>query len=180
MGSDNEAFVDTGYKIASTRQTSLVVDPPDGKVPLRPEAEKQRDINLTNLDSWETMSPWDRCITRGPTALFPVNYNNGYEIVQTPGYVVILSEMIHEARVIPLDGRPHVDARVRSWTGDSRGHWEGATLVVDTTNFNDKGWITTFQASGRVRRRAAQRSAAPDGALHARQRQHDQLSDDDR
>jgi hypothetical protein len=151
VGSDNEAFVDTGYKVTKTRQTSLVVDPPDGRVPLRPEAEKTRDFNLANLDTWETMSPWDRCITRGPTVLFPANYNNGYQIVQTPGYVVILAEMIHEARVIPLDGRPHEPPSVRSWLGDSRGHWEGNTLVVDTTNFNDKGWLTTYASSGRIR-----------------------------
>jgi hypothetical protein len=151
VGSDNEAFVDTGYKVTKTRQTSLVVDPPDGKAPLRPEAEKKRDFNLANLETWETMSPWDRCITRGPTGLFPANYNNGYQIIQTPGYVVILAEMIHEARVIPLDGRPHEPSSVQSWTGDSRGHWEGTTLVVDTTNFNDKGWLTTYASSGRIR-----------------------------
>jgi hypothetical protein len=97
------------------------------------------------------MSPWDRCITRGPTGLFPANYNNGYQIVQTPGYVTIVSEMIHEARVIPVDGSPHLPPSVRLWNGDSRGHWEGATLVVDTTNFSDKGWMTTHQGSGRLR-----------------------------
>lgn len=151
VGTDNEAFVDTGYRITSTRQTSLVVDPPDGRIPFLPEAEKRRDFNLANLDSYETMSPWDRCITRGPTALFPASYNNGYQIIQTPGYVVIESEMIHEARIIPTDGRPHASARVRSWTGDSRGRWEGTTLVVDTTNFHDRGWISTHAGSGRLR-----------------------------
>ncbi len=151
VGGDNAAFVDFGYKITSTRQTSLVVDPPDGRVVIRPDAEKQRDFNLNSTDSYESMSPWDRCITRGPTGLFPANYNNGYQIVQTPTFVVIVSEMIHEARIIPIDGRPHVDPRVRLWTGDSRGHWDGTTLVVDTTNFNDKGWITTHAGSGRLR-----------------------------
>jgi hypothetical protein len=71
--------------------------------------------------------------------------------VQTPTHVVIVSEMIHEARVIPLDGRPHVAPSVRLWAGDARGHWEGATLVVDTTNFNDRGWFTTHAGSGRLR-----------------------------
>jgi hypothetical protein len=151
VGGDNEAFVDSGYKVVSTRQTSLVVDPPDGRVPILPAAEQKRDDNLAGLDAYESMSPWDRCITRGPTALFPAGYNNGYQIIQTPTYVVIVSEMIHEARVIPLDGRPHVDPGIRLWTGDPRGHWEGATLVVDTTNFNDKGWITTHAGSGRLR-----------------------------
>ena len=151
VGNDNEAFVDTGYKITSTRQTSLVVDPPDGRIQFLPEAEKRRELNLANVDSYETLSPWDRCITRGPTGLFPAAYNNGYQIIQTPTHVVIVSEMIHEARIIPIDGRPHASASVRSWTGDSRGRWDGTTLVVDTTNFHDRGWITTHAGSGRLR-----------------------------
>jgi hypothetical protein len=151
VGNYNDFWFDSGTKVVSTRQTSLVVDPPDGRVPLKAEAEKKRDFNLTNTDSFESMSPWDRCITRGPGRMFPAGYNNAYQILQTPGYVVILQEMIHEARVIPLDGRPHVDKSVRMWTGDPRGHWEGNTLVVETTNFNDKGWIATNGASARIR-----------------------------
>jgi hypothetical protein len=151
VGNDNEAFVDTGYKPASTRQTSLIVDPPDGRIPILPAAEKQREFNVSSLDSYERLSPWDRCITRGPTALFPAAYNNGYQIVQTRDYVVIVSEMIHEARVVPLDGRPHVQASVKQWTGDSRGRWDGATLVVDTTNFHDRGWLATHAGAGRLR-----------------------------
>ena len=120
-------------------------------MPLRPEAEAARDRNLTNEDSYEFMSPWDRCITRGPGRMFPAGYNNAYQIVQTPGYVVILHEMIHEARIIPVDGRPHLDPSIRSWTGDPRGRWDGNTLVVETTNFNDKGWIATNAASARIR-----------------------------
>jgi hypothetical protein len=127
------------------------VDPPDGRVPVKPDAEKQRDRNLTNVDTYEFMSPWDRCITRGPGAMFPAGYNNAYKIVQTPGYVVILYEMIHEARIIPIDGRPHLDKSVRLWTGDPRGHWDGNTLVVETTNFNALGWIATNAASARIR-----------------------------
>ena len=151
VGTDNEAFMDTGYKIASTRQTSLVIDPPDGRVQILPEAEKQRDFNTRSADTFEMMSPWDRCITRGPTALFPANYNNGYQIVQTPGFVTIVSEMIHDARVIPMDGSPHLPSSMREWNGDSRGRWDGPTLVVDTTNFDDKGWLTTHAGSGRLR-----------------------------
>jgi len=151
IGGDNEAFVDTGYKVVSTRQSSLVVDPPDGRIPLRPEAEQKRDFNLKSLDTFESMSPWDRCITRGPTALWPAAYNNGYQIVQTPAAVEIMAEEIHEARVVPLDGHQHLDSRFRFWTGDSRGRWEGDTFVVDTTNFNDKGWLTTYAGSGRLR-----------------------------
>ena len=84
--------------------------------------------------------------------MWPSAYNNGHQIVQTPGYVVLHSEMIHEARVIPLDGRPHLGAGARSWDGDSRGHWEGDTLVVDTTNFNGKGWIATQCRRGMAER----------------------------
>lgn len=151
VGNDNEAFVDTGYKLVATRQTSLVVDPPDGRIPLRAEAEAKRDFNVGNVDTFETMSPWDRCITRSPTHIFPAGYNNGYQIVQTPTHVVIMSEMIHEARVIPLDGRPHAAPQIRQWLGDSRGRWEGATLVIETTNFHDRGWISTHAGSGRLR-----------------------------
>jgi hypothetical protein len=151
VGSYNDAWFDAGTKVVATRRTSLVVDPPDGRVPLKPSAEKTRDHNLTNVDSYESMSPWDRCITRGPGRMFPAGYNNAYQIVQTPGYVVILHEMIHEARIIPVDGRPHLDQSIRLWTGDPRGRWEGNTLVVETTNFNDRGWIATNAASARIR-----------------------------
>jgi hypothetical protein len=151
VGTDNEAFVDSGYKVTVTRQASLVVDPPDGHIPFRPAVEATRQFNLTSMADPETMSPWDRCITRSPTLLVGAGYNNGYEIVQTGGHVVVLAEMVHEARIIPTDGRPHVDSRERMWTGDSRGRWQGDTLVVDTTNFRDGGWISTQSASGRLR-----------------------------
>lgn len=153
VGAYNQFWFDSGSKVVETRQTSLVVDPPDGRVPVKPSAEAKRDYNLAHTsDSYEYMSPWDRCITRGvPGAMFPAGYNNAYQIVQIPGYIVILSEMIHNARIIPLDGRPHVAASIRQWDGDSRGHWEGDTLVVDTTNYNGKGWISTSAAGGRIK-----------------------------
>ena len=153
VGSYNQVWFDSGSKVVSTRQTSLVTDPADGRVPVKPSAEAKRDYSLAhNSDSYEYMSPWDRCITRGiPGAMFPAGYNNAYQIVQIPGYVVILSEMIHNARIIPLDGRPHVPANIRQWDGDSRGHWDGDTLVVDTTNYNGKGWISTSAAGGRIK-----------------------------
>jgi hypothetical protein len=134
-----------------SRQTSLVVEPPDGRVPVTAAAEAKRDYDLAHVtEAFEHMSPWDRCITRGvPGGMFPGGYGNVYQIVQAPGYVVILMEMIHEARVIPLDGRPHLN--VRQWNGDSRGRWEGDTLVVETTNYNSKGWIATNAASGRIK-----------------------------
>lgn len=137
----------------SRRRPSMVVDPPSGRVPLKREAAEKRDAVLAlGSDSLEHYGPWERCITRGvPGSMWPGAYNNGHQIVQTPGYVVLHSEMIHEARVIPLDGRPRVAAGGGSWDGDARGHWEGDTLVVETTHFNGKGWIATNAAAGALR-----------------------------
>src|SRR5580765_7243933 len=153
VGSYDQVWFDSGDHIVSTRRTSLVIDPPDGRVPLRPEVEAARDYNSAHeRDSYEFMSVWDRCITRGaPAGMFPAGYNNAYQIVQTPGYVVIHYEMIHEARIIPIDRRPHLAEGVRLWNGDPRGRWEGNTLVVDTTNYNNKGWISTSAAGGRIK-----------------------------
>ena len=128
-----------------SRQASLVVDPPDGRIPaLTPETQKREAERLARYkqkkdapDTWQDLTTWDRCISLGAVgSMLPFYYNNGIEIVQAPGYVVIRNEMIHEARVVPLDGRSHVGTGVRMWMGDSRGHWEGTTLVVETTNFN--------------------------------------------
>jgi len=153
VGDYNALWIDSGTRVVKSRQTSLVVDPPDGRVPLTPAAEARRDYNHAHqAESYVYMSVWDRCITRGvPGGMFPAGYNNAYQIIQTPGQVVLVSEMIHDVRVIPIDGSPHPPANVRMWDGDSRGHWEGNTLVVDTTNFNDKGWIATSAATGRVK-----------------------------
>ena len=122
-------------------QASLVVDPPDGRTPpLTAEAQKLAAARAEarkghNNDTWEDQSFYDRCISRGVMgSILPVIYNNGNEILQAPGLVIIRYEMIHETRIIPLDGRPHVDAGVRSYMGDPRGHWDGNTLVVETTN----------------------------------------------
>ena len=152
-GSYNRFWYDDGTTVLSTRQTSLVVDPPDGQVPVRPSAEARRDdYAARSADSYEFMSVWDRCITRGiPGSMFPAGYNNAYQIIQTPGYVTIVYEMIHDARIIPLDNRPPLPPRVQLWLGDSRGRWEGDTLVIETRNFNNKGWITTSAASGRIK-----------------------------
>lgn len=153
FASYNNFWLDSGTEVVSTRQTSLVVDPSDGRVPVRPEAEATRDANLArSADSYEYMSVWDRCITRGvPGSMFPAGYNNAYRILQTPDSVVILYEMIHDARIIPLDGRPHVASTIRLWMGDARGRWEGDTLIVETTNFTDKGWIASNAASARIK-----------------------------
>ena len=98
------------------------------------------------------MSTWDRCITRGvPGSMLPTGYNNAYRILQAPGLVVILHEMIHEARIVPVTDRAHIDGDVELWTGDARAHWEGDTLVVDTTNFNDQAMIVTSSNGGRLK-----------------------------
>jgi hypothetical protein len=124
------------------RQTSLVADPANGRIPELTAEAKARRIpegagnNNPMPASWEDFSYYIRCITRGVTgSIFPVIYGNGAQIVQAPGFVTILHEMVHEARVIPLDGRPHAGPNIRSYMGDSRGHWEGSTLVIETTNF---------------------------------------------
>ena len=153
VGTYNQVWFDSGTKVVATLQTSLVVDPPDGRVPVKPSAEAKRDYDLAHItDSYEYMSVWDRCITRGvPGGMFPAGYNNTYQIVQNPGYVMILYEMIHTARVIPLDGGPHLPHNVHQWDGDSRGHWEGDTLVVDVANYNNKGWIANSASTGRLK-----------------------------
>jgi len=123
-------------------QASLIVDPPDGRMPpLTPEAQ-QRQAEAREMrqrrgpaDSYTDRSLYDRCISRGIAgSILPVIYNNGNEIVQAPGYVAIRNEMIHETRIVPLDGRQHISDHFRLWMGDSRGHWDGDTLVVETRN----------------------------------------------
>jgi len=128
------------------RQASLVVDPPNGRIPpLTPDGQAQVKALRGGLgpgshfpdkvDSWEDFDIYSRCITRGVVnSMLPTLYNFGNEILQAPGYVIIRNEMIHETRVIPLDGRPHVGKGIATYMGDSRGHWDGNTLVVETTN----------------------------------------------
>ena len=132
------------------RQTSLIVDPPNGRLPALAAGAEQRRKGARGgrgepgewrgtADSYDDLNIYYRCITRGLLgSVIPVIYGNGNEIVQAPGYVVFRNEMIHESRVIPLDGRPHVSSSIRMYMGDSRGHWDGDTLVVETTNLTDK------------------------------------------
>jgi hypothetical protein len=128
------------------RQASLIVDPPNGRMPSLTEAGQQRQAAVRAeregrgpADSYTDRSLYDRCITRGMVgSLTPAIYNAGNEIVQSPGYVVILNEMIHEARVIPLDARPPLGPAFKQWVGDSRGRFDGDTLVVETVNFTDR------------------------------------------
>ena len=136
---------------------SLVVDPPSGRVPIMPWAEERRNYKLAHIqDHWENQTTWERCITRGvPGGIFPTGYGSGYQIRRVPGTSRFLYEMIHEARIIPIDGRPHVGPRhPGTWNGDSRGRWEGNTLVVDIANYNDKGSVATNVATQRVRARS--------------------------
>ena len=136
-------WLDYGTRVVSTKRSSLIIDPPDGRMPaLTPEGLKRQTSLLTahaSADGPEGLTPWERCITRGlPGAMLPAAYNNDLQLVQTPGYVVIITEMIHEARIVPLDDRGHLPQNLRAWMGDSRGRWERDTLVVDTTNFSDQ------------------------------------------
>jgi hypothetical protein len=143
---DPAVWWERGTKVVSTRRTSLVVDPPDGRVPsLTAEAQKRMQDSRAETrrhpaDGPQDRSLQERCLLSNGTGppMLPGPYNNDYQIVQTPGYVMILIEMIHDVRIIPLDGRPHLAQDVRLWMGDSRAHWEGESLVVDTTNFTDK------------------------------------------
>ena len=140
-GNYNALWFDRG-KIDSNLRTSLIVDPPNGRLPLKPEGEARvaarRDHRrLHPADTWLDRSAWDRCITYHGVPPISTGYNNTYQIVQTPGYVAIRVENIHDVRIIPLDGRPRLDDGIRQWNGDSRGHWEGDTLVVETTNYTD-------------------------------------------
>jgi hypothetical protein len=149
----NDVWWERGSAVVSTRRTSLIVDPPDGRVPpLTPEAERRATDaaavrRARPADGPEDRSLADRCIVRGNVGppMLPAGYNNNYQIVQAPEFVVILIEMIHDVRIIPLDARPHLSKKVQRLTGDSRGRWEGTTLVVETTNFTGK---TNFRGSG--------------------------------
>jgi len=137
------------------RINSLLVDPPDGRFPALTARGRQLAAAMGSswssevYDSVDDFDTWDRCITRGlPPSMFPFNYNNGIQIHQAPGYVVIRLEMIHEARIVPVDGRPALPADIQQWMGEPRGHWEGNTLVVETTNFNGEGGMTNVGIPG--------------------------------
>ena len=136
-------WFETSHRLSENR-TSLLVQPQDGRLPaLTPAAQKIAEQQaqarkVSPADKPEDRGPYERCITRGlPGAMLPGFYNHNYQIFQTPGYVVIAVEMIHDARIIPMDGRSHVGPGITQWLGDSRGRWEGNTLVIETTNFRD-------------------------------------------
>jgi len=172
----NEHWMDSRRLKITSRRTSLVVDPPDGRipplVPLSPEREKARVArNSANArfnnglpENYRDMTLPVRCIIRTDLIPYlPTIYNNNFQIFQSPGYVTIAPEMIHSARIIPLDGRPHIGKNLKQWLGDSRGHFEGNTLVVETTNFrSDDGGVyqnadpETFRITERFTRVDAQ------------------------
>ncbi len=140
------------------RQTSLIMDPPDGKLPeMTPEGKRLSSLMKSSwplpgeklvFDSYRDFDSWDRCITRGlPASMFPFRYNNGMQIVQGPGYVAIRMEMIHEARIVPLNAPP-VSPAIKEWLGVSNGHWDGNTLVVETTNFKPGASATNTGVGG--------------------------------
>ena len=146
VGAYNNFWMDRGQKAVGTRRTSLIVDPPNGRMPEQTTAAQQRagvrrDYRREHpADGPEDFSNGVRCIlgfNAGPP-FTPSAYNNNMQLFQTPDHVVVVTEMVHTARIIPLDGSPHLPANVQQWSGDSRGHWEGETLVVETTNHTDK------------------------------------------
>ena len=150
VGAYNNFWMDRGLKAVGTRRTSLIVDPPDGRIPpLTPEGQRRADARREYLrahpaDSWLDVNSAVRCIVgfnAGPP-MEPRAYNNHMQLFQTPDYVVILNEMVHDARIIPLGTGPNFPKGVLQWMGDSRGRWEGETLVVDTTNLYDKNSFT--------------------------------------
>lgn len=143
VGTYNVLFREFGSHVVKTLRTSIVTDPPDGRIPaLTPTAaaEKRRRMGLMQHPAGaEDLGLQDQClvfVTAVPPML-PYSYNSNYQIIQTRDRLLINVEMIHDTRIIALDGRPHLPSSVRLWLGDSVGHWEGGTLVVDTTNFND-------------------------------------------
>jgi len=151
-------WAETTQTVDAARLTSLTVYPPNGQFPgLTARGEELRknfgsDDTRRVFDSpSDDFDSWDRCITRGmPSSMLPFNYNNGIQIVQSPGFVVINLEMIHESRIVPID-REALDPAIREWMGESRGHWEGATLVVETTNYNGEVNMTNVGIPGSPR-----------------------------
>ena len=141
-GGTGAGWLEQGGRI---NRESLVIEPADGRIQMtqsgvnRLIAREEARAGRGEADSWFDRNSWERCIFRTlPTAMIQTLYNANYQILQTPDYFVLLMEMIHEARVVPLDGRPHAFGDIRQWLGDARGHWEDETLVVETLHFNDR------------------------------------------
>jgi hypothetical protein len=145
-GTYNQFWFDFGTKVTPDNRTALIVDPPDGRVPpMTPDGQTRAAERAEKMrrpaTGPEDRALYERCIlgfNSGPP-IIPNGYNNNFELLQRHDYVVILTEMVHDARIVPMDARPHLPPSVRQWSGDSRGRWDGDTLVVETTNFTDKG-----------------------------------------
>ena len=158
-GSYNNFWMERGTTVVSTKRTSVIVDPPDGRLPpVTPatrawldsaEARYLADVRGGNLptETYEQLDLGDRCIWYRGVPSFPTAYNNNYQIFQTPGTVAIVQEHIHDVRFIPIDGRSHIPESVRQYAGDSRGRWEGDTLIVETTHFNEHAFIRNFNTN---------------------------------
>ena len=159
IGAYNNFWMERGTSVVSTRRTSIITDPTNGRLPslttdaharmTSPEAERLAAVRGGRLptDSYTQLDGGDRCLWYRGIPSFPTAYNNNYQIVQTLEFVAILQEHIHDVRFIMLDGRPHLTPAIRQFAGDSRGHWEGDTLVVETTNFNHHAFIRNFNGN---------------------------------
>jgi hypothetical protein len=159
IGAYNNFWMERGTSVVSTRRTSIITDPTNGRLPslttdaharmTSPEAERLAAVRGGRLptDSYTQLDGGDRCLWYRGIPSFPTAYNNNYQIVQTPEFVAILQEHIHDVRFIMLDGRPHLTPAIRQFAGDSRGYWEGDTLVVETTNFNHHAFIRNFNGN---------------------------------
>ena len=155
VGAYNNFWMDRGTTVVGTRRTSLVVHPPNGKIPWSPAGRERYEIDLTKygvgpFDSWDDTDTGERCLTDGLPFVPLQGYNMNYHILQSPGWVAILTEMFHEYRLIPTDARTHVSSLIGQWMGDARGRWEGDMLVVETTNFADKThylWRATWRGA---------------------------------
>ena len=168
-GAYNRFWIDAGTKVIATHRTSLIVDPPDGRVPPLTERGKERDAALDARSKAaagpEDLTTWDRCLlgfNAGPP-IIGGGYNANVQLLQTADYVVLLTEMVHDARIIPLDGRAPLPSHVRQWRGDSRGRWDGDTLVIETRNFQAAGTGTLSLRNGGL-------GFSPDENLHLTER----------
>jgi hypothetical protein len=139
----------------ANRRTSLIVEPPDGRLPPPTDEGRRRAARMTStwsdmiFNGVEDFNALDRCVTRGlPASMFPFMYNSGIQILQAPGYVAIRLEIVHETRIVPVDGRPALSPAIRQWLGEPRGHWDGNTLVVETANFNGRTPMTIVGPGG--------------------------------
>ena len=166
-GELNAIWLDLGKGVRS-RRTSLVVDPPDGKVPYTPDGKKRRDLGLARTlslvptNSWEDRNLAERCLMTGGLLVPNPFYLNDHQIFQTRDYIVIVSEVMRQTRTIPLDGRPALGPAIKQWAGDSRGRWEGNTLVIETANFSAKG---AFQGSTDTLRLVERFTRIDDGSI---------------